>query len=112
VVDSRTTNALVSEFGLRVARGVDLGKSKLAPYLSAAWKYDYEIDDRTIVSGLDGAPGTSFPLDGRTLDQNAAMVGAGLLWFRGGWSLSLEYLGEFRGDYTANGLFGRVGMTF
>jgi outer membrane autotransporter protein len=111
-VEPRTTNSLVSELGVRAARGYELGRSRLVPYLSAAWKYDYDIDDRTIVSGLVGAPGTAFPLDGRSLDRNAALVGAGVLYFRSGWSASLEYLGEFRGDYQANGIFARFDVSF
>jgi hypothetical protein len=80
--------------------------------LSAAWKYDFDVDDRRIVSGLAGAPGTSFPVSGRHIDQNGAMAGAGLLYLRKGWSASVEYLGEFRGDYTANGIFARLGFSF
>ena len=80
--------------------------------MSAAWKYDYDVDDRRIVSGLSGAPGTSFTLDGRSLDQHGALTGAGILFLREGWSASLEYLGEFRGDYHANGIFARVGIAF
>lgn len=111
-VKSRTTNSLVSELGLRVARGFEPEAGTFVPYLSAAWKYDFDIDDRTLVGGFTGAPGTSFPVDGRTLDRNGALIGAGLLFFRDRYSASLEYLGEFRGDYSAHGLFARFGFAF
>jgi outer membrane autotransporter protein len=111
-VNGRTTNSLVSELGLRAARAFQPEIGAFVPYLSAAWKYDYNIDDRTIISGVAGAPGTAFPLPGARIDQNAALVGAGLLFVRGRWSLSAEYLGEFRGDYTSNGVFARGGFAF
>jgi outer membrane autotransporter protein len=112
VVGSRTTHSLVSELGLRVARAFRPEIGTFVPYLSGAWKYDFNVDDRQIVSGLSGAGGASFPLDGRHIDQSGALAGAGLIFLRDRWSASLEYLGEFRGDYQANGVFARVGMSF
>jgi outer membrane autotransporter protein len=111
-VDDRTTHSLVSELGVRVARAFQPEIGTFVPYLSAAWKYDYNIDDRTIRSGLAGAPGTSFAVDGQSIKQNGALVGAGVLFFREHFTLSAEYLGEFRRDYMANGVFARVGFPF
>jgi uncharacterized protein YhjY with autotransporter beta-barrel domain len=112
VVDGRTTNSLVSELGVRGARAFEPGFGTFVPYLSGAWKYDFDIDDRTIVSGFSGTPGTAFPVDGRDIDSHAALVGAGVLLLRDSWSASVEYLGEFRGDGTAHGIFARVGVAF
>jgi hypothetical protein len=39
-------------------------------------------------------------------------VGTGVLFLRDRWTASVEYLGEFRGDYTANGVFARAGFSF
>ena len=111
-VDGRKTNSLVSELGLHVSREFRPELGTFAPYLSAAWKYDYAVDDRTIVSGFSGVPGSAFPVDGRNIDKSAALVGAGTLFQRDRWSASLEYLGEYRGDYIAHGVFGRVGFAF
>ncbi len=112
VVDGRTTHSLVSELGVRAARAFKPELGTFVPYLSGAWKYDFGIDDRTILSGFSGAPGSVFPLDGQDIDQNAALAGAGVLFLRDRWSASVEYLGEFRGDYTAHGIFARVGFSF
>jgi uncharacterized protein with beta-barrel porin domain len=82
------------------------------PFLSAAWGYDIDIDDSRIVSGFAGAPGSSFSLVGPDIDRSAALVGVGVLFIRDSWNVSLEYLGEFRGDYMANGFFVRAGFAF
>ena len=112
VVDDRTTNSLVSELGVRVARALQPEFGTFVPYLSAAWKYDFDIDDHTIRSGFEGAPGSAFPVDGQDIDRNGALAGAGVVFLRDSWTASVEYLGEFRGDYTANGVFARVGFAF
>jgi outer membrane autotransporter protein len=112
VVEGRTTNSLVSELGVRVARAFQPEVGTFVPYLSAAWKYDFDIDDRTIQSGFAGAPGTAFTLNGRDIDRHGALLGAGVVFLREHWTASVEYLGEFRGDYTANGVFARVGLPF
>jgi outer membrane autotransporter protein len=111
-VDDRTTHSLVSELGVRLARAFRPEIGTFVPYLSAAWKHDYDIDDRKIRSGFDGAPGTAFSVEGQDIDRNGALVGAGLIFFREHWTASVEYLGEFRGDYMANGVFARVGIPF
>ncbi len=111
-VEDRTTHSLVSELGVRVARAFQPEIGTFVPYLSVAWKHDYNVDDRTIRSGLEGAPGTSFAVDGQSIEQNGAMVGAGVLFLREHFTVSAEYLGEFRRDYMANGVFARVGFPF
>ncbi len=111
-VDGRTTHSLVSELGVHVARAVRSEVGTFVPFVRGAWEHDFDVDDRRIVSGLAGVPGTSFPVDGRHLDRNGGLAGGGMLFVSQRWNLSVEYLGSFRNDYTAHGVFARFGFGF
>ena len=63
-----------------------------------------------LVVGL--VPSVSFAVDGQDISKNGALVGAGVLFFREHVTASVEYLGEFRSDYMANGVFARIGFPF
>jgi outer membrane autotransporter protein len=110
-VEDRTTHALLSEIGLHVSRGWKTGPLNWVPFVSAAWKYDYDVDDRRIVSGFEDA-GPSFSVAGRHLERNGALVTTGIHLIHEQMDFSLEYLGEFRSDYHSNGIYGRFGFAF
>jgi outer membrane autotransporter protein len=113
-IDSRETESLVSELGVRVARKLlETDCWRLIPEISAAWNYDFDIDDRDITASFAGSPGTSFTIEGQDIENSGATFSAGLrLMHKGGLMTSLEYNAEFREDYSAHGLIGEVQYQF
>jgi outer membrane autotransporter protein len=110
-VGSRQTDSLVSELGARITRVFRIKNSSLIPEISAAWNYDFDVDDRMITASFAGAPGTSFSVQGQDVEQHGATVGAGLTFIsKVGLSASLKYHGEFRGNYQAHGFL--VGLRY
>jgi uncharacterized protein with beta-barrel porin domain len=113
VMDKRNTDALVSELGLRVFRVLDVNNGILIPELSAAWSYDFDIDDRVIRASLAGASGTSFAIAGQDVEKHGVIAGAGLTYVhQRGISTALKYKGEFREAYMSNGIMGEIRLTF
>ena len=109
LVDSRTTDSLVSELGLRLGRVFQTATGSLVPEVSLAWKYDFDIDDRDITASFAGSPGAAFTITGQDVDDHGAVFGAGLTFIhKSGFSTSLEYNGELRGDYSAHGIIGKI----
>ena len=83
------------------------------PEISAAWNYDFDIDDRVIKTAFAGAPNDSFSIRGQDVEKNGATVGIGLTILNNrGISTSLRYNGEFRDDYHANGVIGELRYEF
>jgi outer membrane autotransporter protein len=108
-MDGRTTDSLVSELGLRLGRVFKTTSGSLVPEVRLAWKYDFDIDDRDITAGFVGSPGTAFTIKGQDFDDHGAVLGAGLTFMhKSGFSTSLEYNGELRGDYSAHGIMGMI----
>jgi outer membrane autotransporter protein len=111
-VSSKDTDALTSELGLRVAGAIDTRIGTFVPYASSAWRYDFDIDDRTLETGYLGGRGTSFRVDGRDVKHHGLSTGGGITYLGGRVSVTAEYLGEFREDYTGHGVFARMGVSF
>jgi len=109
LVDGRTTDSLVSELGFRLGRVFQTATGSLVPEVSLAWKYDFDIDDRDITASFSGSPGAAFTIAGQDVDDHAAVFGAGVTFIhKSGFSTSLEYNGELRGDYSAHGIAGII----
>ena len=109
LVDGRTTDSLVSELGLRLRRAFKTKTGSLVPELSLGWKYDFDIDDRDITASFVGSPGAAFTISGQDFDDHSAVLRAGLTFMhKSGFSTSLEYNGELRGDYSAHGIMGMI----
>jgi outer membrane autotransporter protein len=111
-VDGRTTHSLISEVGARVSQAFEPDFGTVVPYVGAAWRYDFDVGDRRILSGFVGAPGTSVVIDAPSLGRSAGMPGAGVIFLRDGWSASIDYLGEFRSGYSGHAISGSVGFAF
>ena len=113
VVDSRYTDALVSQLGFRAAGVFNTGIGRLVPEASLAWLYDFDIDDRVVTSAFAGAPGVSFSVDGQDVEQHGAVVGAGItLMNASGLVTSIAYSGEFRDGYDAHAVIGQLRIEF
>ncbi len=112
-VDSRTTQSLVSELGLRVTRVFSFDYGKLVPEVSVAWLHDFDIDDRVITSSFAGSPGATFAVAGPKAQKDGAAGGAGITFVhKSGFSTSIKYIGEYRGDYISNGVLGELRFVF
>ena len=112
-VESRDTDALVSELGLRISRIVGMETGLLIPEASLAWLYDFDLDDRVVKSSFAGQPWTAFTIEGMETEQNGAAIGVGIT-FQGksGFKPSLKYSGEFRDGYNAHGVTGELRWEF
>ena len=84
-----------------------LSRGALDWHASAAWNYDFDIDNAQLKYAYAGAPGAFFTIDARNLDQNSAVAGAGVTYLGRASSLSLDYRGVFNSDYDDQAL----GMT-
>jgi outer membrane autotransporter protein len=112
-VDGRKTDALVSELGMRLARAWHVQGGIIVPEVSAAWLYDFDVDDRVTRASFAGAPDTSFSLPGRDVERHGLALGAGLGFLhKDGLSTSLKYRGEFRNGESSNGILGELGYRF
>ncbi|RQW85689.1 MAG: autotransporter outer membrane beta-barrel domain-containing protein, partial [Geobacter sp.] len=112
-VESRKTDSLVSELGLRLARSFAIGNASVIPELSAALNYDFDIDDQVVTASFAGAPGNTFSIRGEEVEKYGAAVAAGLTFIhRSGVSAVLKYLGEFRERNSSHGLMGEFRYLF
>jgi uncharacterized protein with beta-barrel porin domain len=112
-IDSRQTNSLVSQLGVRLARVFKTKCGSLIPEVSAAWLHDFDIDDRVITSSFTGSPGASFSIKGQDVERNGATLGAGITFVhQSGFSTTLKYIGEFWEKYKSNGVMGELRFTF
>lgn len=113
IIDGRETESLVSELGLRVTRSFQLNSGTLIPEVSAAWNYDFDIDDRTITTAFAGAPNNSFSIKGQQVEKNGMTIGMGItLMNKGGLTTSVKYNGELRKGYQAHGIIGEFRFEF
>ncbi len=103
----------MSELGLGLGRVFQTASGSLVPEASLAWKYDFDIDDRDITASFAGSPGANFTITGQDVDDHGAVLGAGLTFIhKSGFSTSLEYNAELRGDYSAHGIIGQIRYVF
>lgn len=112
-VKERRTDSLVSNLGLRFACPFEKDHWLCIPEVTVAWDHDFDLDDRRITAAFEGAPTTTFVTDGRDIDRDGLVLGAGLTVIRrNNLSLSLTYTGELRRHYTAHALAGGMRYEF
>ena len=112
-VGDRKTDSLVSDLGLRFTYPFRKGTWLCIPEATVAWDHDFDIDDRHIEAAFDGSPVTTFVTDGRDIDEDGVILGAGLTFInRGNVSISVEYVGELRSHYESHALTGGIRYEF
>ena len=112
-VEERKTDALVSDLGLRFSYPFEKDTWLCIPEATVAWDHDFDLDDRRIVAAFDGSPTTTFVTDGRDIDRDGLVLGAGLTLIRkNNLSLSVKYTGELRSHYEAHALTGGIRCEF
>jgi len=112
-VEERKTDALTSDLGLRFAYPFKKDTWICIPEATVAWDHDFDLDDRRITAALDGSPTMTFVTDGRDIDKDGIVLGAGLTLIRkNNLSLSVKYTGEFRSHYEVHALTGGIRYEF
>ncbi|MEJ2182617.1 MAG: autotransporter outer membrane beta-barrel domain-containing protein [Nitrospirota bacterium] len=112
-VGARKTDSLVSSVGLRAARVFSTDGGSLLPEISAAWNYDFDIDERVITASLEGSPDAAFSIAGQKVERNGATLGTGITFMnRDGFSTRLKYSAEIRENYEAHGVMGELRYEF
>jgi len=112
-IEERKTDALISDLGLRFARPFEKGTWLCIPEATVAWEHDFDLDDRRITAAFDGSPATTFVTDGRDIDKDGIVLGAGVTLIRkNNLSLSVKYTGELRSHYEAHALTGGIRYEF
>ena len=112
-VNGRHVDSLVSELGFCMAHAFKLENGSLTPEISAAFGYDFDIDDQVITTSFAGSPGAKFSVKGEKVEQYGAIVGAGLTFIhRSGFSTAVKYSGEFRGRDSSQGVLGELRYSF
>ncbi len=112
-VEERKTDTLVSDLGLRFSYPFQKGAWLCIPEVSVAWDHNFDLDDRRIVAAFDGSPTTTFVTEGRDIDRDGVVLGAGLTAIRkNNVSLSVSYTGELRSHYEAHALTGGIRYEF
>jgi uncharacterized protein with beta-barrel porin domain len=77
------------------------------------WGYDFDIDDHVVRASFAGSPGASFSIEGQDVERNGLILGVGLTFIhKSGFSTSVRYKGDFRGDYKSNGAMGEIRFSF
>lgn len=113
-VEGRDTEALISEAGLRVRREFEMGAGFLSTLeMSGAWRHDFSIDDGVITSAFAGSPGLTFAIPGQDVDADGLLLGTALtLLNKKGFSLTVDYQGDFRSDYESHALAAELRLVF
>jgi outer membrane autotransporter protein len=112
LVDERETTALFGELGSNLMIRQNLRSGALEWRARLGVNYDFEIDSASITYGYQGAPGTSFAVDDRSLSQESLRFGAGLSYVTERTTLALDYAGLANSDYAINSLALRLNLRF
>jgi uncharacterized protein YhjY with autotransporter beta-barrel domain len=112
-VQDHQTDSLVSGLGLRAAYVLQLKSLTLVPELSAAWDYDFNIDDRVITASFIGAPTATFSIPGQHVSPSALDASAAVtLLLKKGISTSVRYNGLMADDFSSHTISGTLRFTF
>jgi uncharacterized protein YhjY with autotransporter beta-barrel domain len=113
ILESRATDWLGSDLGIRFTRTFQGERSAFVPELDLGWTHDFGLDDREIVAAFEGDPEMTFTLGGQEVSRDGAALGAGLGYVTAsGWKASVRYERLQRSDYVSNGLTLRIGSGF
>lgn len=111
--DDRSSDALMSDLGARIYWLIETSAGKLVPELSAAWNYDFGIDDRIFTATFAGYRHADFSIEGRETEPHGVVFGAGLTFLgKSGFSTSLNYREEQRSGYQSREIMGEVRLEF
>ena len=111
-VEPGSTDSLIGEAGIRVARRFDTTLGDLDIDLGLGINHDFRIDDRKVTAGLVSAPGTSFAIPERDVEDTSGVLGVGLAFKRRDTTASLRYRGEFNGDQNNQAVFATLQIEF
>lgn len=87
-VKQRSVDALASHIGLRLAHPLSFGACLLIPELTAAWRHDFGVGDRSISASFRGAAQDRFRIAAPD-DSGSALKLGGALTFIGNRNFSV-----------------------
>lgn len=112
-VDSRSTDALVSQVGISFLKEYKTASGYMTPELGIAWIHDFDIDDHVINASYVGAPDATFAIEGQEVEQNGINVGAGVSYeTQSGYITTVKFNSEIRDDFQANTFIGEFRYQF
>jgi outer membrane autotransporter protein len=112
-VDSRSSNSLLSDLGLRLARPFKKSNLLFIPEVQLAWRHDFDLDDGLTTASLDGLPAMTFKTKGGNGNLNSAIMEFGLTCqTMGGLSFQVNYNAELGSNYNGHQLSGEVRFEF
>jgi uncharacterized protein YhjY with autotransporter beta-barrel domain len=113
IMGNRSTESLVSDLGFRLNRFFEMDSGVFTPELSAAWNYDFRMDDQLIAASFAGFPDASFSIKGREEEAHGLVLGAALNFLsKSGASSSLKYSEELREGYRVREVSGEIRFEF
>jgi len=113
IVKDRQANSLSSQVGVHLARPVKLSQGALVPLVSAAWKYDFQIDKLSVPAAFQGAPNVGFAMNSRNLGENRAVLGAEVAFVsKTGISASLRYGADLGTIFVSQAMTGQLKVSF
>jgi len=113
VMDNRQTDSLSFDLGGRVSRGFETSVGIVVPEISAAWNYNFGIDDRMMTASFAGFRDASFTIVGRKEDRHTLKTGVGLNFLgKSGFSSSIRYTDEWRRHSRVRGIIGELRIEF
>lgn len=77
-IDDQSEDSLRSRLGGHIGGSFDLGGVRVSHDLRAAWQHEYLDDNRGIGASFANGTGTGFTVDGPSLGQDSAILGAGI----------------------------------
>lgn len=112
-VEARTTEAFVSELGVRWTQAYPARNNALwAPELGVSWLHDFS-GKRVISAAYLDAPDAAFAIEGQPVPRDAALLRVGVTYRAGnGFTSFLRYTAELRSGYVAQGVIGEIRYEF
>jgi outer membrane autotransporter protein len=112
LVQKKSANTLLGEVGTTFSLLRPAGNGFLDWHTTLAYNHDFDIDTSSISYAYEGAPTTLFSIAGRNVVSGSAVIGMGLAYQNGRSILSLDYRGQFNGDYEQHILGARLVYMF
>ncbi|MDZ8118801.1 hypothetical protein [Pontiella agarivorans] len=113
MVNSRSSDALLSELGARAMLTILSGEREWKPFLKLSWLHDFDIGDQSLTAAFEGAPNAPFSIEGPEPDNDGLLIGTGF-YFMGAdrFSAGLGYEAELRKSFNAQYLWGELRFAF
>lgn len=97
-VSSYSTHSLKSGLGSKLSTTFDVSDGKLTPEVSGTWQHEFH-DTAPTTAAQFAFGGSSFRSQGAKQEADAAVLGVGLTYTKGPYSISAQYDAELKSGY-------------